>query len=84
MQEKVELHLTYDRGTPKGMGMTVYITQEIADKFLALKREKKMTIEEAYDKTEELNHISPLIFTILSGLYSSKLFCTIYISQNIS
>jgi len=52
MPEKIELHLTYDRGTPKETRITVYVDQERADKILALKREEKMTITEAYDRTE--------------------------------
>jgi len=53
MQGLVELHLIYDKGTPKETRITVYVSQERADKMLALKREKKMTITEAYDRTEE-------------------------------
>lgn len=53
MPEPIELHLSYDRGTPKETRITVYATQERVDKILAIQKEKKLTLTEAYDQTED-------------------------------
>jgi hypothetical protein len=53
MSEKIELHLRYDWGTPQEMLMTVYVDQERIDKILAIQKEKKLNLTDAFDLTEE-------------------------------
>ena len=54
MSGTIELHLTYNSGTPKETRVTVHVSQERAHKIRALKRKKTMTITEAYNQTEDI------------------------------
>lgn len=53
MDELIDLHLTYDRGTPQEIRFTIYVDQARVDKIIAAQKVRKMTLEEAYDQTEE-------------------------------